>query len=318
MEFKDYYKIMGVEKDATMDEIKRAYRKLARRYHPDVSKEPNAEQNFKEVGEAYAVLKDTEKRTAYDHLGTDWKAGQDFRPPPNWDAGYEFRGTGFHPGDTTAHSDFFESLFGMTGQSDFGGAQATGRNVHGRGEDHHAKVTIDLEDAFRGTTRTITLRAPEVDADGHVVTRERSLRVAIPKGIKQGQHIRLAGQGSPGLVGGKRGDFFLEVAFKPHPFYRIEGRDVYLKLPVAPWEAALGATIQAPTPVGTIELKIPAASASGRKLRIKGRGIPGNPPGDLYAVLRVALPPGDTQQAQEIYRNMEQELAFNPRAGLGV
>ncbi|MGD8589788.1 MAG: DnaJ domain-containing protein, partial [Chromatiales bacterium] len=193
MQYKDYYKIMGVKKDATQDEIKRAYRKLARKYHPDVSKEPDAEKKFKEVGEAYEVLKDPEKRAAYDQLGAHWKAGQEFRPPPDWDAGFEFRGGGYTPGDASAFSDFFESLFGRGFGAGFAGAGAGGAQFRAQGEDHHARVLIDLEDAFHGATRTITLHAPEVDAQGHVITHERTLNVHIPKGVKQGQQIRLAG-----------------------------------------------------------------------------------------------------------------------------
>ncbi|MEN8132048.1 MAG: DnaJ C-terminal domain-containing protein [Pseudomonadota bacterium] len=318
MEFKDYYKIMGVEKGATQDKIKRSYRKLARKYHPDVSKEPDAEKKFKEVGEAYEVLKDPEKRAAYDQLGANWKAGQEFRPPPDWDAGFEFSGGGFTPGDASAFSDFFESLFGRGVHAGFTGAQRAGPQFRSRGQDHHAKIMIDLEDAFHGATRAITLRTPELDAQGHVITRERTLNVRIPKGVKQGQQIRLAGQGSPGMGGGGAGDLYLEIEFKPHPFYRVEGRDLYLELPVAPWEATLGSKVKTPTPAGIIDLHIPAGSTSGRKLRLKGRGIPGGSPGDLYAVLRIALPPADTQRAKDIYRKMERELAFNPRVRLGV
>jgi curved DNA-binding protein len=318
MQYKDYYKVMGVERNATQDEIKRAYRKLARKYHPDVSKEPDAEKHFKEVGEAYEVLKDPEKRAAYDQLGANWKAGQEFRPPPDWDAGFEFRGGGFTPGDASVFSDFFESLFGRGMGGGFGGAQRAQTHFHAQGEDHHAKVLIDLEDAFHGATRTISLRAPEIDQQGHVVTHERTLNVHIPKGVKQGQQIRLAGQGSPGLGGAQAGDLYLEVEFRAHPFYRIEGRDLYLELPLAPWEAALGAKVKAPTPGGIIDLKIPAGSAGGRKLRLKGRGIPGRAPGDLYVVLQIVLPPGESERAKELYRRMERELAFNPRAKLGV
>lgn len=318
MQYKDYYKVMGVERNATQDEIKRAYRKLARKYHPDVSKEPDAEKHFKEVGEAYEVLKDPEKRAAYDQLGANWKAGQEFRPPPDWDAGFEFRGGGFTPGDASAFSDFFESLFGRGMGAGFAGDQRARSHFRAQGEDHHAKVLIDLEDAFHGATRTITLRAPELDSQGHVMTHERTLNVHIPKGIKQGQQIRLAGQGSPGLGGGSAGDLYLEVEFRHHPFYRVEGRDLYLELPVAPWEAALGAKVKAPTPGGIIDLKIPAGSSSGRKLRLKGRGIPGKSAGDLYVILQIALPPGETDRARELYRRMERELAFNPRAKLGV
>jgi len=316
MEYKDYYKILGVARNATQDEIKRSYRKLARKYHPDVSKEKDAEARFKEVGEAYEVLKDPEKRAAYDQLGSNWKAGQDFRPPPDWDAGFEFSGGGFTGGDASDFSDFFESLFGRG----FGGAHRGGgrSTFHAQGQDHSAKIVIDLEDTFHGASRTITLRAPEVDVQGRVHTRERSLNVRIPKGVKEGQLIRLAGQGAPGVGSGGAGDLYLEVTFRPHPYFRAEGRDIYLDLPIAPWEAALGATVKAPTPAGTVDLKIPAASDSGRKLRLKGRGIAGDPPGDLYAVLRVVAPPAENERAKTLYRELERETRFNPRQGLGV
>jgi len=310
MEFKDYYSVMGVARDATQDEIKRAYRKLARKYHPDVSKEADAEVRFKELGEAYEVLKDPEKRAAYDQLGANWKAGQDFRPPPDWDAGFEFSG-GYQEG--SAFSDFFESLFGRAGAR-----HAGTQGFSARGEDHHARILIDLEDAFHGATRTITLHAPQLDGQGHVRTRERTLNVRIPRGIRQGQHIRLAGQGTPGLGGGVAGDLYLDVEFKPHRLYRVDGRDLYLDLPLAPWEAALGARVKVPTPEGIVDLTIPSASTAGRKLRLKGRGIPGTPAGDLYVVLQIALPPADSESARQLYRTMQQELAFNPRSGLGV
>ena len=213
MEFKDYYDIMGVARDATQDEIKRAYRKLARKYHPDVSKEKNAEAKFKEVGEAYEVLSDAEKRAAYDQLGANWKQGQEFRPPPDWNTGFEFQGGGFTGGDASEFSDFFESLFGRGGFRS-GGRRSRGRSVHAQGQDRHARVQIDLEDAYNGATRTITLRVPDVDAQGRVFTREHTLNVTIPKGIRAGQHLRLAGQGTPGLGQGKAGDLFLEVEFR--------------------------------------------------------------------------------------------------------
>ena len=209
MEFKDYYKIMAVARDATQDEIKRAYRKLARKYHPDVSKEADAEARFKQLGEAYEVLKDAEKRAAYDQLGANYKGGQDFRPPPDWDKGFEFSGGGFAGGDSTDYSDFFSSLFGKQ----FRGGGAGRASSHAKGEDHHAKVLISLEDTFQGATRTITLRVPVVDPQGHVITRERVLNVAIPKGIREGQHIRLSGQGSTG-IDGKAGDLYLQVEFQ--------------------------------------------------------------------------------------------------------
>lgn len=316
MEFKDYYKIMGVEKDASQDEIKRAYKKLARKYHPDVSKEANAEDRFKEVGEAYEALKDPEKRAAYDQLGADWKAGQDFNPPPDWDAGFEFHGGGFTGGDSADYSDFFESLFGQG----FGSARA-GRPRGGfsaRGDDHHAKVLIDLEDAYKGATRSVTLQSPELDASGHVSNRQRTLNIKIPKGVKQGQRIRLSGQGSPGMGQAPAGDLYLEIEFNPHSIYKVDGHDVYLDLPVTPWEAALGATLKVPTPDGTVDLKIAAGTPSGRKHRLKARGIPGTQAGDLYVVPQITLPPADSDAAKELYRKMEQELAYNPRRKLGV
>lgn len=312
MEFKDYYQILGVEKTTPADEIKKAYRKLARKYHPDVSKEPDAEKRMKEVNEAYAVLSDTEKRAAYDQLGSRWQTGQDFQPPPGWDAGFEFSGDGGDGAQAADFSDFFASLFGRAGRHRDTGAYQM------RGGDHHAKILIDLPDAYHGAARTITLRAAKLDASGRVVTEERTLNVQIPKGVKEGQHIRLAGQGRPGMGGGPAGDLYLEVHFSPDPRYRVEGRDVYETVPVAPWEATLGATIEVPTPSGNVQVKVPAGSQAGRKLRLKGRGIPGNPPGDLYLVLEVVLPPADTDKARQIYQIMARDLAFNPRQILGV
>jgi len=245
MQYKDYYKVMGLSREASQDEIKRAYRKLARKYHPDVSKEKDAEAKFKELGEAYEVLKDPEKRAAYNQLGADWKAGQDFRPPPNWNEGFEFRGGGFTSDNAEAYSDFFEQLFGSAAFSSVGRGQ---HGVHARGQDSHAKIHIDLEDSFHGATRNISLSAPEINAQGQVQVKHRNLNIKIPKGIKAGQHIRLAGQGSSGTGSGQSGDLFLEIAFNNHPLYRVLETDVYLDLPVTPWEAALGAKIKTPTP----------------------------------------------------------------------
>ncbi len=315
MEFKDYYQILGVARDASQDDIKRAYRKLARKYHPDVSKEPDAEARFKEVNEAYEVLKDPEKRAAYDQLGANWKAGQDFRPPPDWDQGFVFHG-GFG-GETDHFSDFFESLFGG-GMFGGGFGRSARREYHARGEDAHAKILIDLEDAYRGATRTVNLKQTELGEDGRPTVKTRALTVQIPKGIVQGQRIRLPKQGSPGIGRGEAGDLYLEVEFRPHPFYKVEGKDVYLDLPVAPWEAALGATVKVPTPAGPVDLKIPPNSFCGRKLRLKGRGIPAREPGDFYVVLQVALPRADSEAARRAYEAFRQATDFNPRAHLGV
>ncbi len=313
MEFKDYYAIMGVSRNATQDEIKRSYRKLARKYHPDVSDDPQAEERFKEVGEAYEVLKDPEKRAAYDQLGAQWKAGQEFRPPPDWDQGFEFSDGGFTAADAAQFSDFFESLFGGRGRR-AGRAQ---REFRVRGDDHHARVAVDLEDTYTGAQRSITLRTPELTKDGHVALRERNLNVRIPKGIRSGQKIRLAGQGGPGLGDGKAGDLYLQVELNPHGMYRVDGSDVYLDLPVAPWEAALGATVKVPTPSGRVDLRIPPNSNQGARLRLKGRGIPGKKPGDMFVVLKVVLPPVN-DASRELYEKMEEQTKFNPRAGMGV
>ncbi len=294
MEYKDYYKVLGVARDASADDIKRAYRKLARKYHPDVSKEPNAESRFKDVAEAYEVLKDADKRAAYDQLGSDWRAGQGFTPPPGWSAGHEFRGGAGGAG----FSDFFDSLFGR-GFAGVGGA----RRPSARAEDQQATVQIALEDAFHGSSRTVNL----TQAGG----RARTLEVRIPKGVRAGQRIRLSGQGSGG------GDLYLEINFAPHRLYRLEGADLYLDLPITPWEAALGATVKVPTMGGPVELTIPVGSQSGDKLRLRGRGLPTTPtPGDQYVLLKIVAPKADTPAARELYQRLADELPFDPRLGL--
>jgi curved DNA-binding protein len=332
MDFKDYYAALGVERTASEDEIKRAYRKLARKYHPDVSKEPDAEAKFKEVGEAYEVLKDPEKRAAYDEAGRRWQQGGRAGaggPPPGWDAGFEFRNADFGDAAGEDYSDFFEALFGQhlrgarrgrQGQRGGAGAHPGGAGTHGAafaGEDHHAKIAIDLEDAYRGGQRTLTLRMPVADAEGRVQMQQRQVEVTIPKGIRPGQHLRLAGQGGAGVNGGPPGDLYLEIEFNPHPLYRLDGRDVLLDLPVAPWEAALGASVVAPTPGGSVELQVPAGSKAGRRLRLRGKGLPGATPGDFYVVLAIALPPADTDAARDAYRSLQQAASgFDPRAAM--
>lgn len=316
MEYKDYYQLLGIARDATQAEIKSAYRKLARKYHPDVSKESDSEEKFKQVGEAYEVLKSADKRAAYDQLGSQWKEGQDFRPPPDWDAGFEFSG-GFED-SSSAYSDFFESIFGRT-HAGFGGA-SSGFQTHSpiQGQDHHARIFIALEDSYNGATREITLHTPQLDANGRVSTRERTLSLKIPRGVREHQHIRLAGQGMPGEANAPNGDLYLQIEFQAHDLYRVDGRDVYLDLPIAPWEAALGARFKVPTPNGAVNLNIPRGSQAGRKLRLKGRGIPGTPAGDLFVTLNIVLPAAETDSARELYREMKKQLAFNPRASMGV
>jgi len=312
MEFKDYYQILGVPREATAEEVKKAFRKLARKYHPDVSKEANAEARMQELNEANAVLSDPEKRAAYDQLGRGYQPGQDFQPPPDWDAGFEFSGRGFAPGEAADFSDFFAELFGR-----MGGARgfAPGQRAHfqARGEDHHAKVLLDLEDAFTGATHQISLRAPRTDAQGRVTLDTRTLNVKIPQGVYAGQIIRLAGQGAPGSGGAAAGDLMLEVRFRPHARFRAQGRDLYLSLPVAPWEAALGAVVAVALPQGSVKVRIPEGAQSGRQLRVRGKGIPGTPPGDLLLDLQVVLPPAATAKARALYETMARELAFDPR-----
>jgi len=329
MEFRDYYKVLGVERTASADAIRKAYRRLAHKYHPDVSKEANAEARFKEMQEAYEVLKDPEKRAAYDQLGSQWKAGEQFRPPPDWGSGFEFSGDGraragrsrgrgagprgFGAGEGGGlgeqdFSEFFSSLFG--GGSPFA---AEGRRP---GRDHHARIEIDLEEAFRGTTRMLELKRPELKPDGTLELRNHTVRVTIPPGVTAGQLIRLAGQGEPASGRGSAGDLYLETHIRPHRLFQLDGRDVTLTLPVAPWEAALGASVTVPTLGGPVEVQIPPGSQSGQKLRLRGRGLPGKPAGDQFAQLKLVLPPGTSPEAKALYEEMRRKLNFDPRADL--
>ncbi len=306
MEYKDYYKMLGLGREATQDEIKRAYRKLARKFHPDISKDTDAEQKFKEIGEAYEVLKDPEKRAAYDQFGSGWKQGQEFKPPPNWDAG--FSGADFSGAESFGYSDFFTNLFG-------GGTFQSGRTTfHASGQDEHAKVVISLADACRGATRMFTLTRPEVDKSGHLVNRQHTISVTIPKGVVEGQRIRLKGQGLPGMGGGASGDLYLEISFSDHPYFHAENRDIHLVLPVTPWEAALGATVEAPTLAGKVKVKVPAGSQSGSKLRLKGKGLcSASKSGDLYITLKIMTPKATTEEQKKLYEQMAKAMPMNPR-----
>ncbi len=315
MEYRDYYEILGVDRDATQDAIKQAYRRLARKYHPDVSKEPDAEKKFKDLGEAYEVLKDPEKRAAYDKFGSNWQNGQDFEPPPNWDAGFEFRGAGYTGGADEDYSDFFESLFGRSGYRTSSSRRGPLRM---KGEDQHAKIVISLADAFHGAKKNITLTRAEVDDQGRVVTRPHNLQVTIPKGVIEGQRIRLEGQGMPGIGGGPNGDLYLEIAFADDPIFHAEKRDIHMELPITPWEAALGATITVPTLGGKVQLKIPPGSQGGKKLRLKGRGLStAKKQGDQIVTLRIVVPEAKTDEQKQLYRKMAEIMPINPRAHLG-
>jgi curved DNA-binding protein len=307
VEYKDYYQILGVAKEASADEIKKAYRKLVRKYHPDVSKEKDADARTKEINEAYDVLGDAEKRAAYDELGRGYRQGQEFRPPPDWGTQHEYSGADAE--------DLFADLFAHMGRGRRG-ARAGGGGGHTfqmPGEDIHAAITIDLRDAYSGTSRQVAMRVPQHDAQGRVLMQEKTLSVNIPKGVTPGQQLRLAGQGHPGIGGGPSGDLYLEIQFNPDPRFRLEGASVYQNVPVTPWEAALGATIAVQTPSGQVEVSVPSGSQGGRKLRLKGRGIPASTPGDLYLILDVVLPPADSDRARELYQQMARDLAFNPR-----
>ncbi len=306
MEYKDYYKMLGVSRTASKDEIKKAYRRLARKYHPDVSKEAHAEERFKATAEAYEVLRDPEKRRAYDQLGADWKAGQKFRPPPGWEQRTDSRGFGGGPN----FSDFFESLFGGYGFS-AGGARGGFRQP---GENQRVSIEISLEESYHGGSRTLQLRLPERDGIGRNGSRLKSLNVKIPAGIGNGQKIRLAGQGAPSMGGGPNGDLYLEISLRHHHLYQVKDKDIILELPLTPWEAALGSQIQVPTLGGFVTLNIPTNAQSGQKLRLRGRGLPGNPAGDQYVALRIVNPPANSKTARDLFRRMAAELDFNPRA----
>ncbi len=318
MEFKDYYLVMGLKKDATSDEIKQAHRKLARKYHPDVSKEKDAEARFKELAEAYDVLKDPEKRAAYDGLGANYEAGQEFQPPPGWAS--QQRDTGsysrsFQDEDGQDHSAFFDALFRGKGNGQNGAQQRSHEAFDMHGQDQHARIQIEIEDSYTGATRTLQLRGHSGGNDGSPLQTSRTIEFVIPKGIRTGQHIRLVAQGGPGMGRGSPGDLYLDVEMLPHPLYRTEGRNVLMDLPIAPWEAALGAEVVAPTPTGKVEVKIPAGSLAGGKLRLKGRGLPGKIPGDFYFVLKLVQPLAEDAAEQKAYKDLETAFkTFNPRA----
>jgi curved DNA-binding protein len=318
VKYRDYYDILGVARTASQDEIRSAYRKLARQYHPDVNKAKDAEDKFKDLGEAYEVLGDPEKRRKYDQLGADWRAGEEFTPPPGWNVrggrggmgGAEFQGGDF--------SDFFEAIFGgaspfrgFDGEGVYRGPQRT-RDIPG--EDQEVKVRIPLEDAFFGAERDISFEMREVGPDGRVRTRMHTLRVNIPKGVTTGQRIRLAGQGAPGHGRGQAGDLYLLAEIEPHPRFRVEDHDLHMELPVAPWEAALGANVIVPTLAGDVSLTIPPGTSSGQRLRLRGKGMsnPRGADGDLYATVKIVMPKTWTKRQREAWETLR-DTNFNPR-----
>jgi curved DNA-binding protein len=292
MQYRDYYEILGVTRGADADEVKRAYRKLARKFHPDVSKEKNAEEKFKEVQEAYEVLRDTDKRAAYDHLGRDFRNGQQFRPPPDWSQRYGASG-GQRFSDMNGFSDFFSSLFGGAAAGHGMGGGTTGQTDSDAG---HVDVTV--EEAFAGTKRRVTLSEHG---------RQRQVDLQIPAGVAEGQSLRIPGLGS-------RSSLIFRIRLRPHHLYEVAGRDVHIELPLAPWEAALGAKVAVPTLGGTVELTVPAGAQSGQKLRLRGRGLPGNPAGDQIVTIKLVTPAAQSAAQKEAYERMKRDFEFDPRA----
>jgi curved DNA-binding protein len=314
MKYTDYYAALGVERGASADEIKKAYRRLAQKYHPDVSKEPGAEARFKEIGEAWQTLKDPEKRAAYDELGSR-PQGEEFRPPPGWGRR--------HAGDGNGESFQFENMdfadlfarFGAGAGGARGGAGGFGSGRGGiPGQDFEVPVEISIEDAFRGTTLSLNLSMPEYDAQGNARRVPHTVKTRIAPGAVDGQRLRLPGKGGKGFNGGRDGDLYLDITLKPHPLYRATGHDLYLDLPLAPWEAALGATVRVPTLAGAVNLKVPAGASSGQKLRLAGRGlpIPRGGAGDQFAVLQIVVPPANERE-RALYEQLAKESSFNPR-----
>lgn len=305
MEYKDYYKIMGLERGASQEEIKRAYRKLARKYHPDVSKEADAEANFKELGEAYEILKDPEKRAKYDQYGQYWKE-QGQAQAGSRQQYYQH----FDQGDAAGFEDFINSIF----KNRYRQEQPF---FYDQGQDIYAKLTISLEESFHGAEKTLQLQVPATDKYGNVDYQPRAVKVRIPRGISNKQQIRLKGQGGKG-AGHHAGDLYIEIHVTPHPWFHLQKKDIHLQVPIAPWEAALGATIRVPTLAGPVNLKIPKLSQSGKQMRLKGRGLPGHPPGDQYITLQIVIPPIENEQANKLYEQLAKTIHFNPREKLGV
>jgi len=341
VKYQDYYETLGVSRSASQDEIQKAYRKLARKYHPDINKSSDAETKFKQVNEAYEVLKDPAKRKKYDQLGHNWQAGDDFTPPPGWEsfwqtgggsrrggAGRATTGSGggsrtFHFGDfggsdyepfSGGFSDFFNSIFGNA----FGGMDdeaAASRGWARAGEDHEADITISLEDAFQGGKKTVTLQQRETDSRGQIHTSRKNFEVNIPAGITEGRRLRLGGQGGPGSGGGSAGDLYLRIHIAPHPRFRVDGPDIETDVPVAPWEAALGGKITVPLVGGTASITLPAGTQSGKKFRLKGKGLrsSGKERGDLYAVVKIVVPEELTSTERDLFRQLAEKSSFRPR-----
>ena len=306
MKYKDYYATLGVERTATADAIKAAYRKLARKYHPDVSKEAGAEEKFKEVSEAYETLKDPEKRAAYDELGRH-PEGEQFRPPPGWEQ--SFGGTSFSFDDV----DLADLFAGISGRGRRG---RRAPNAQIPGQDFEAAVRVSFDQAYKGTEIELDLAMPEPDEHGMLRRVPRKIRVRIPKGVADGQKLRVPGKGGKGINGGRDGDLYLDIEVQSHPLYRTEGLDLYMELPLAPWEAVLGASVEVPTPGGRVTLKIPAGTRAGQKLRLAGRGLSraDGAAGHLYAIAQIAVPTVVDDKQRALFTELRDTSTFNPRA----
>jgi len=312
MKYKDYYQILGVERNASAEQIKKAYRKLAHKYHPDVSKEADAKERFQEIGEAYETLKSPEKRAAYDQLGSGYQAGQDFRPPPDW--GRQF---GQQFGDTQSafdEADLADLFAGFAGGR--GARGARGAKFPIPGEDYEVEAHITLEQAAQGTELDINLSVPEFDQQGVPRRVPRTFKARIAKGASEGQRLRLSGKGGKGSNGGRDGDLYLNIRLLPHPLFRPVGHDLYADLPLAPWEAVLGASVEVPTLDGAVRLKVPPATKSGQQLRLSKRGLPKlrEGAGDLYAVVQIAVPANTTERERELYKQLADVSTFDPRS----
>ncbi|MFT4584627.1 MAG: curved DNA-binding protein [Gammaproteobacteria bacterium] len=318
MESVNYYDVMGLAEDASADDIKKAYRRLARKYHPDVSSEPDAEEKFKSVGEAYEVLKDPDKREEYDTLRKYGAfEGDQFTPPPHWQSRAGVADGGYTEVDQRNFSEFFESIYGRGGRATHAGdPRASGFAF--RGEDINARVSLSLAEAYSGTTRTFSLQIHRFDDNGVAVPELKTLKATVPPGVINGQKIRLRRQGQPGIGGGDNGDLFLEVELAHDRRFALDGRDVTLVLPISPWEAMLGASVDIPTLGGRVKLTIPAAANAGQKLRLKGKGLPGKPAGDQYVVLKIVVPPANSEEDRELVRKMQEQMSFDPRAEMEI
>jgi curved DNA-binding protein len=304
MKYKDYYRILGVERGASAEEIKKAYRKLARKYHPDVSKEADAEEKFKEVAEAYETLKSPEKRAAYDQLGSH-QPGQDFQPPPDW--GRQFGDSQFSFDDI----DLADLLAGLAA----GRRRPGGERIPIPGQDYEVTVHISLEEAYRGTEVDLQLAVPEYDENGFLHRVPRAFKARIPKGATDGQRLRVAGKGGRGFNGGRDGNLYLNIALHPHSLFRVSGHDLYLDLPLAPWEAVLGASVEVPTLGGPVRLKVPPGTHAGQQLRLAQRGLPKPKTGvgDLFVIPQIVVPTVTSEHERALFKQLADGSTFNPR-----